>query len=77
MLISASLNLCHHDYASECVCESFSPLPSLLQHVEVVQRGSDILGADASDLAEASDGELAVADLMETLQHHAAPVGHV
>lgn len=42
-----------------------------------MQRGGDVLRADAGQLAELPYGDLPVADLMEALQHHAAPVGHV
>lgn len=41
-----------------------SPVPSVLQHVQVLQCGCDVLRADASDLAEAADGELSVSNLM-------------
>lgn len=54
-----------------------SPVASLLQHGEAVQRGGDVLRADAGQLAQLPYGDLAVADLVEALQHHAAPVGHV
>lgn len=60
----------------ECF-DCYSPVSSLLQHVEAVQRGGDVLRADAGQLAELPYGDLPVADLMEALQHHTAPVGHV
>ena len=42
-----------------------------------MQRGGDVLGADARQLAEVADGELSVTDMVEALQDNAAPVGHV
>lgn len=42
-----------------------------------MQRGGDVLRADARQLAELPDGDLPVPHLVQTLQHHAAPVGHV
>lgn len=44
-----------------------SPVASLLQHGEAVQRGGDVLRADARQLAELPYGDLAVADLVEAL----------
>lgn len=55
----------------------FWPFSPLLQHVEAMQGGGDVLGADPRQFAELSYGDLPVAELVETLQHHATPVGHV
>ena len=56
---------------------SLLPVSALLQHGEVLQGGRDVLRADARQLAQLPDAELPVAHLVETLQHHAVPVGHV
>lgn len=60
-----------------CPGSCLSPVSSLLQHVEAVQGGGDVLWADPRQFAELSYVDLPVADLMKTLQDHAAPVGHV
>lgn len=39
----------------------------MLQHVEVVQRASDVLGANARKLAEAPDGDLPVTQVVQAL----------
>lgn len=53
------------------------PVSSLFQHVEAVQGGGDVLRADPGQLTKLPYGDLPVTDLMETLQHYTAPVGHV
>ena len=78
-----TLGAARHEWTAQGLAHSLtlsfshSPVAALLQHGEVLQGGRDVLRADASQLAQLPDAELPVTHLVETLQHHAVPVGHV
>lgn len=53
------------------------PVASHFKHVQLLQRGGDVLGTDAGQFGEFIDAQLSFPVVVQTLQHHALPISHV